>query len=98
MEQWECLPTVGVLSEDGLTMSMEVGEWEQSGAFNNLRSPDLDADPITYTIETWVPANIDPEVGEVDLTRTLVRTQTLGCQAEASEFDGLFRDCPVRAR
>ncbi|MEM9460966.1 MAG: hypothetical protein AAGF11_42775 [Myxococcota bacterium] len=76
---------------------MEVGEWGEPGAFNNLRSPNLDADPIKYTIETWQPANIDPDAGDIDLTRTLVRTQVLDCQPEASEFDGQVRDCLVRA-
>ncbi|MEO1234713.1 MAG: hypothetical protein AAFZ18_38060, partial [Myxococcota bacterium] len=96
-ENWECLPTIGVLAADGLTMDMRVGEWGQPGAFNNLRRPEIDADPMTYTIETWQPANIDASAGEIDLTRTLIRTQELSCQSQPSPLDNQVRPCPVRA-
>ncbi|NDJ53857.1 MAG: hypothetical protein GYB68_12350, partial [Chloroflexi bacterium] len=84
----------GELLEDGLTMRM-AGTSEMASNFSNLRTPLLDADPITYRVTRIEPTNIDPDAGEIDMTPVVGFELIYECQEEPSPFDGLVRSCPT---
>ena len=94
LEVYDCLPTIGELLEDGVTLSMQVGTWGEPGSFNNLRRPLLDQTPITYEVANYTPTNTDPAQGEVDLTRRFNGASIFECTQEVSAFDNLTRPCP----
>jgi hypothetical protein len=93
-EYENCMWAEGVMLEDGVSISMNVGEWGEPGAFNNIRRPLLDERPITYEVTGYAPANTDPAAGEVDLTPTVQFVLTFDCVEEPSAFDNRARPCP----
>lgn len=99
---------IGTLLDDGITMQMRtIIESDTLGGnpinpvaiatefYGNLRTPNLDTDPATYEVTRFEPANLDPDVGEINFTSTEVGTLTLTCIVETSPFDGLARSCPT---
>ena len=93
----DCMWVDGILLDDGMTVQIggivdaETGAW-----MGNLRTPVFHADgTVTYTVTRREPTNIDPDVGEIDLTLKNGFVLELACEEEVSAFDNLIRSCPT---
>ncbi len=86
----------GELLEDG---SIKIGGTDpQTGAYGfNVREVNTDQDPPTYTVTRYRPANLDPAVGEIDLTPVPDPdgTFTMQCTTGVGALDGSVRGCPT---
>jgi hypothetical protein len=72
----------GVLLGDDITM--KVGDLDGSdGGFYNLRRPLLQNDPVTYSVERYLPPATTPDF-----------SLEWECTTATSDFDGLARSCP----
>lgn len=91
----DCAYAEGVLLDDDLTMKVggivdaDTGAW-----MGNHRTPLLDQNPIAYQVTRFEPTNIDPNVGEIDLTLVEGFTLIFECEEEPSAFDNQTRECP----
>ena len=72
----------GILLEDDITM--KVGDLDGSdGGFYNHRRPLLQNDPVTYSVERYLPPATTPDF-----------SLEWECNTATSAFDGLARSCP----
>lgn len=90
----DCLWARGELLEDGVTLSMHVGEWGTAGAFNNRRRRRLDEVPICYEVANYLPAGT---LGERDPEPELQWISVYDCVETPSALDGEARPCPALA-
>ncbi len=85
----------GELLENGSIRAGGVDPQTEAYGFN-IREVNIDQDPPTYTVTRYRPANIDPAVGEIDLTPVAdpTGTFTFQCATGESALDGSVRGCP----
>lgn len=55
----------------------------------------LEDGSFSYRVRRFMPTNIDPEAGEIDMTPMVGFELIYECVEEPSPFDGLVRSCPT---
>ena len=92
----DCGWAEGVLLDDDLTMKVGGIIDDETGAWvGNHRTPVIHDDgTVTYALTRWMPTNLDPAEGEIDVTLEQGFVLEFICEEEVSAFDNRARECP----
>jgi len=88
----DCFRAEGRSLPDGV--SMKIGGTRNGYPLYNIRTPVLTADPVSYTVTRYGPANLDPTEGKIDVTPEVKYVLDFACRNEVSALSGMKRVCP----